>query len=555
MNRSLFGRCALLLLFIPACASFNNLSAPRVSQIRETISATNQGSANITVAYEACGLWKTLLADPSDLSEDILATCIVLRASCLVRTGRDDQAIVEYSKALKLKHAMTKESYQEAVLGRGKSLQRLLKYEEAREQFLQLGTLESAVCAAATCALREGDTIEALKILRNFQESTNQSIPEASAMLSALDQSKTISDDNKECMVQSFAIAAKSLLYRWILFLQSKKEKKFDLTSFPDRKWDFTFFDLAKMNISPFDDYNLIHLDDKVLLHKLFSARNDLTRAFWPIGIVDASEMLSYEKEFAGTALWIHKRRSGYGSHGNQVLTSYQAGKLAFTLDGTSLLQKMVDPPLLVDGRKFSIRIYVVCFENSDTNEKSDVYIAREGLLKLASETVQAAESDSIDVRVHMTNSGRESVMTQRSLQYLENEVFVNNGWSYTDFWEKIKEVVRTTLDVYFDQVSDDKPFLNPKTKLSKLGIPKILGFDFVVDSRQNAWVVEVNRFPGLEARDESDRGVKESVLQDTWKLTIARAGLSELEVKAIFGDLVHLEKESSNENFCLEKI
>lgn len=493
-----------------------------------------------------------MLADPSDLSEDILATCIVLHASCLVRTGRDDQAVVEYSKALKLKHAMTKESYQEAVLGRGRSLQRLLKYEEAREEFLQLGTLECAVCAAATCALREGSVIEALKILRSFQRSTDQAISEASAMLIALEQTKTISDDNTVCMTQGFQIVATSLLYRWILFQQSRKETSFDLNSFPDRKWVFTFLDLAKINISPFDDHNLVHLDDKVLLHRLLLSRNYSTHAFWPIGIVDASEMPSYEKEFEDNALWIHKRRSGYGSNGNQVLTLHQAREKAFTLDGTSLLQKMVDPPLLLDGRKFSIRIYVVCFGNSD--KRSDVYIAREGLLKLASETVHSAETGSIDMRVHMTNSGRESTMTQRSLEYLENEVFVNNGWSYADFWEKIKHTVRTTLDIYFDQASN-RSFMGPQTKLSKLGIPKILGFDFVVDSKQNVWVVEVNRFPGLEARDESDRGVKQSVLQDAWELAIARVGLSELEIKAIFGDLVPPESDFSNGTSCLEKI
>ena len=559
------GWCALLfVVFVPACASFNNqnLSPSRVAQIRETISATNRGCSNITVAHEACDQWRKLLADPSDLDENILASCLVLHASCLVRTGRDDEAICQYSNALNLQHAMSKESYEEAILGRGRSLQRLLKYDEARQQFLVLGTQEGAVCAAATCALREGNIVEALEILQNFrQQSSNQPSSEVAAMLIAFEQPTDNSDTTSKFFAEEAKpAAATSLLYRWILFLQTKNYKHLSFTPFPGAERDFTYLDLAMMNISPFDDHNFIHLDDKVLLHKLLSARNELTHSFWPFGVVELSKNVPPNKNkiFETTGLWIQKRRSGYGSHGNRVITSEEAKKLAATLDGTTLLQQMVEPPLLVDGRKFSLRIYVICIgENAaSVKRRPGVFIAKEGLLKVASEQLQSSNSNrDINMRVHMTNSGRESAMIQRNLDYLENEVFAANGWSFGDFWEKIKYAVRTTLHVYFEEAIDQcSP--GPSSALSHLAIPKILGFDFVVDSDRNVWMVEVNRFPGLEARDESDRGVKEGVLQDTWKLAVASAGLSEVEIETIFGDLIQPTKDVSTKgSTCLEEI
>jgi hypothetical protein len=60
------------------------------------------------------------------------------------------------------------------------------------------------------------------------------------------------------------------------------------------------------------------------------------------------------------------------------------------------------------------------------------------------------------------------------------------------------------------------------------LGIPKILGLDFVVEDNcgtrpPKAWLVEVNRFPGMEPRDEMDSIVKTQVVLDAWRKATER--------------------------------
>ena len=46
---------------------------------------------------------------------------------------------------------------------------------------------------------------------------------------------------------------------------------------------------------------------------------------------------------------------------------------------------------------------------------------------------------------------------------------------------------------------------------------PKIVGLDFAVDAAGDAWLLEVNRTPGLVGRADVDRAVKDAVVDATW--------------------------------------
>ena len=45
-------------------------------------------------------------------------------------------------------------------------------------------------------------------------------------------------------------------------------------------------------------------------------------------------------------------------------------------------------------------------------------------------------------------------------------------------------------------------------------------------DHRKKPWLVEVNRFPGLEPRDKDDRKIKCRVVRDAWKKASERMGI-----------------------------
>ena len=375
------------------------------------------------------------------------------------------------------------------------------------------------------------------------------------------------------------------------------------------------FMELIRINTSPLDDPDLVRLDDKIELHNLLTSREGLP-SYWPEGLIlpDQSSKLNEKINrqlpdhsdhpvttfMNSTAdvdgvqenlqLWISKSRAGYGSHGNRILTLAEAKEEVRAPDGDKtndnrrkgllpknphkddpelepyLLQRMVDPLLLLRGYKFSLRIYVVYFSSKEA------YISSEGLVKLAStplfldekndvpsnkEETMAGSDSRRDPSRHMTNSGRETVMQQEDLNYLwreldntkKNNSIMDSDDSTFDYdrssselWESICHVAANTLLVrYLERISSldgdlDSAFREQKQawrdRREELGIPKILGLDFVVEEadRFKPWLVEVNRFPGLEPRDEADRKIKYRVVRDAWKKASERLKMQLLD-------------------------
>ena len=314
------------------------------------------------------------------------------------------------------------------------------------------------------------------------------------------------------------------------------------------------------------------------------TTEDQVISSFWPKSIVvstNSSQPDKWRKFILSTNetenhaedsdLWFVKDRAGYGSHGNRILTTPQAltfvDDLKRRVDSQEekeeyLLQRMVQPAMLLDGgRKFSIRVYAVIVyaknsTNISTSESRGIYLSQQGLVKFASvplhpkatstkETTKKTQRDDkqededvtmIDHRVHMTNSGRENNMIQRDLEYLKQELdnhHHDNGWSYAQLWRDIQTIVRTVMQRYYDNTHDNSSFDQQVAEESQqystelqslLRIPKILAFDLVLDNCCKPWLVEVNRFPGLEPRiddnandEDGDRYVKHQVVKDAW--------------------------------------
>lgn len=108
--------------------------------------------------------------------------------------------------------------------------------------------------------------------------------------------------------------------------------------------------------------------------------------------------------------------------------------------------------------------------------------------------------------------------MEQFSLDYFRDYLEKSNH-SYAEFWKAVQSAVRAVFYCYKEEALP----MGWGDRRQKLGVPKIMGFDFVVDDYIQPWLVEVNRFPGLEPRDQQDRQVKQQVVQQTWNLATER--------------------------------
>jgi hypothetical protein len=515
---------------------------------------------NVTAAHAACDLWKDVLKseEEDELPSQIRAVSHGFLATCYVRTGRDDQAVVAYDAALELRQHLSNDALQDILLKKAKALQRIMLYGEA-ESVLSGSTKADAVLTAATCALRRGNATAALEHLeRQVIERGNTPDPEVVALLQTLlwiQRSSSFSTDQLVVAAQQVS----SPVYSWVSSEITGKPV-------PERVPTASHSDYCRANVAALDDPALILLDDKIHLHNLLSDSSNADK-FWPTGrVLPFSKLSSQTLPDDGT--WICKKSAGYGSHGNIILSSSSIPNLEqtpFRPNEDVLLQKMVEPPLLIDGRKFSLRVYAVYFGANDSGvvPTTDVYLSKEGLVKLAAVPFAVDGDDTYDLRQHMTNSGRDEKMRQEDFAFLRRELIERHGSSAFDrLWNDLTRAASCVMNLFEQEAQKNKDLSAYRRGLAALGIPKILGFDFVVDADVRPWLVEVNRFPGLEPRNEEDRRVKQRIIHDAWVTAAARRKTldremlpwlwSELKIKGSPGnplEKIDLKEFSKNTN------
>ncbi len=558
------------------------------SIMRRAIELSNRANSDPSFGEEACKLWKSVIYSEESFPLEVMSAAHGLHACTLARIGKDKEALVEYTSALQLLiesgaylNPMTKD---EMILrvGMGRCLQRLFRYEDSADAFLEVAARcaaavngqstsqisweqishSNAIQSAALCCMRNCDLVSALSAIEKYEgmDVEVDGMYGALLMLKSCSVSSLTIQDKKtreiiqralKLLLRAASDYNSSHLYRWI-YLASCVDKRGSRFEPLHCSTDDTFLALARINNSAFDDPDLIKLDDKIRLHSILLDTAHDGFYFWPQGCIlpddydcFRSDCHKYNDNGANPE-WILKERNGYGSHGNVIATTekvcsmYDSGEFVEPI----LCQRIVDPPLLIGGRKFTLRIYVVYFPRGvlpgtvDESLDAGVYLSTEGLVKFAS----AAYKSGLTTRnpnyfddQFMTNSGRGDGRSalQYNLVHLQNELH-RCGILYHETWEIIEQSVQIVMARYIHLQRDENP-----SQLSRIGqsfipnsclpfccIPKILGFDYILDFSAKPYLLEVNRFPGLEPRSSMDSSVKHTVVYDAWVTASDRIGL-----------------------------
>lgn len=526
-----------------AAADPTALPPSPLNQIRKAMElTTGKSTHNITAAREAVSLWDEVLGGTAPLSPAILAASLGLHASALTRTGDDKRAERVYARALlpEIKPYLNLDSFRDICFGRAYALQRLMRYKEAMDQLLtyltednqawQRDDIGQAIYAAATCALRTEDWDKAIGILKEYVEGTKEgdtldgrNIALYALMRHVEDSATTAAPYTEKLLKQALEHNPKNPLINWLHLAISGEKDATDSTF--DQMMQVDFLDLAALNQCPLDDSRLIHLDDKVLLHQLLSREDN--DEFWPLGFVlpgEKDRLENHVKKVDSSTPWILKDRAGYGSHGNRVVSLDQVLAEDTDKEDETLCQQIVHPPLLIKGRKFSMRVYVICVNGACEGDELEFYISSEGLAKLASDPYDFSSG-----KAFMTNSGLGEGDNAVQLDFHElRRRFEKGGWDYENLWQGIVDSTRSTMLAYQSYCKEEGT-LDEKRNLCRLlsaraRVPKILGLDFLVDENQKPALIEVNRFPGLEPRGSSDEAVKRQVVKEAWDLARLKA-------------------------------
>ena len=179
------------------------------------------------------------------------------------------------------------------------------------------------------------------------------------------------------------------------------------------------------------------------------------------------------------------------------------------------ILQKYLEKPLLYQGRKFDIRIWVLFI----SCQEEDVYIFKQGHLKA---TCTQYDPDSTDLYVHLTNYSVQKynenfskieIGNEIPFSSFQNELDKNNTGKnfYKDIYPKITRIVRITGGAAKGKINF----------LSKKYCFEIFGYDFILDNNFQPYLLEINTNPGLEISSPLISILLPRMVDDALKLTI----------------------------------
>jgi hypothetical protein len=184
--------------------------------------------------------------------------------------------------------------------------------------------------------------------------------------------------------------------------------------------------------------------------------------------------------------------------------------------DQPYIIQKYIKDPLTIGGFKFDLRLYVLV----PTFQPMKAYLYDEGLVRFATEKYTCDQStDLSNVYSHLTNSSINKFSPSlnenkagigpgckwplsRLLKYLEDR-----NMDTASIMQRIKNIIVLTLLAVW-----------PKVPAQSSGF-ELLGFDVMLDSQLDPWLIEVNASPALATDTQLDMQVKAPLLSDTLKV------------------------------------
>eukprot|EP00932_Pfiesteria_piscicida_P017551 SRR837773.4429.p2 GENE.SRR837773.4429~~SRR837773.4429.p2 ORF type:complete len:649 (+),score=295.50 SRR837773.4429:74-1948(+) len=257
--------------------------------------------------------------------------------------------------------------------------------------------------------------------------------------------------------------------------------------------------------------------------------------------------------------LWIWKPCSASCGRGIKVLSSdippEEVGELKRK---RGVIQRYVPDPLLIDGYKFDLRIYVIVL----SYDPLKVYINEEGLVRIATEKYSSAPESLASRTMHLTNYsvnklsekfvqntdgrgakvGLEKEAKGGDLEEQDEEgrafkwslaelqqYFKKKGLDYGKMMEGINDLAIKTLLAVEGPIRAEwsKAMMQEEEGWAARGSGgchrhscfELYGFDVLVDSAMKPWLLEVNICPSLSSGSPLDKRIKTKLVADTLTL------------------------------------
>ena len=182
------------------------------------------------------------------------------------------------------------------------------------------------------------------------------------------------------------------------------------------------------------------------------------------------------------------------------------------------IVQRYIHNPLLLEGRKFDIRVFMLIASTTPF-----IVLYHRGYVRLS---LLKYDKDSTNLVAHLTNQ----YVQKKDPGY--QELGQGSTWTMDQFNEYINEHVATQKGIEKDWVFRTLPFrikqiikhcFNAvKHKLqTNAGFFDLYGLDFMVDENMKVWLIEVNSNPSLSTNCDTLKKVIPDVVKETISLAL----------------------------------
>ncbi|CAI2376791.1 unnamed protein product [Moneuplotes crassus] len=216
----------------------------------------------------------------------------------------------------------------------------------------------------------------------------------------------------------------------------------------------------------------------------------------------------------------------------------------------TFVIQKYIERPLLINKRKFDIRVWVLLTVDLK------VCFFKEGYLRTSCEDFSLGQ-DAIDkTYIHLTNNavqkysenyGQFEDGNQLSFNYFQDyidEHYSDSGINVKrDLVERMKESI----------VASFKAAESCLFKDNKHSQFELFGYDFIIDENFETWLIEINTNPCLEESSKILQALIPRMVDDALKLTLDPLFKKNLRAKLNEGDHSDADLDAQESTFPVE--
>jgi tubulin polyglutamylase TTLL5 len=205
-----------------------------------------------------------------------------------------------------------------------------------------------------------------------------------------------------------------------------------------------------------------------------------------------------------------------------------------------AIVSRYIPNPLLIHGYKFDLRLYVVVTSWNPLR----IYFYNEGLARFATEKYSLSENTVQDVFMHLTNYAVNKKNTKFVKNKTGDEELSASKWSLTAL-KKFLAKDGVNVDRLMNNIKDllVKTFISVDPHVSRVVADNVqyrgncfelFGFDVLIDTDLNPWLIEVNLSPSLGCDSPLDLRIKSGLLADMYNMVgVEPFGYSELAQKA----------------------